>query len=279
MNLNAFIYDFNLVTTGTVKDIYDSCFVINNGRKKKIDYQNCISLYDLIYIFNLAYIKYLEDKDSIKNILSQLGDDIRYCFHSVSKDFNSLCLEVLKTYPNIFEEEYSIINFINSNDLYYVMANNGRRLFDKKYKSERVDLDSESISTCIDFVKKHNLLLECYRDLGNKFVFGNGTTVLFTKIDGDILDDLSTITLAFGNSYMNSTDYIEVKFKLGKKLEILYSESKVTMADEEVIDPNLKKNIINELISEIYINIDKLNGLFKQDKEEFVLRKKDNNEK
>lgn len=152
-------------------------------------------------------------------------------------------------------------------------------MFDKQYKSTRVDLDECSIISCLDFVKKHNLFLEGLRDLEEKFVFGNGTSVLFTKIDGDMFDKLSTFTLTFGNSYMNSTDYIEVKFRLGESLEIIYDESKVTMDDEEILDSEIKKKIINELISEIYINCDKLNGLYKQDNQEHILRKKENNEK
>lgn len=279
MDLSTFIYDFNLVTTLTVRDIYESCSAINNGRKIKINYQNCISLYGLVEIFNKSYMKYIEDKDNLKNILSQLGKEIRYCHHSVSDDFTSICLEVFETYPNIFSEKYSIIYFVNNDGNYYVSANNGRRMFDKQYKSTRVDLDECSIISCLDFVKKHNLFLEGLRDLEEKFVFGNGTSVLFTKIDGDMFDKLSTFTLTFGNSYMNSTDYIEVKFRLGESLEIIYDESKVTMDDEEILDSEIKKKIINELISEIYINCDKLNGLYKQDNQEHILRKKENNEK
>lgn len=279
MDLSTFIYDFNLVTTLTVRDIYECCSAINNGRKIKINYQNCISLYGLVEIFNKSYMKYIEDKDNFKNILSQLGKEIRYCHHSVSDDFTSIYLEVFETYPNIFSEKYSIIYFVNNDGNYYVSANNGRRMFDKQYKSTRVDLDECSIISCLDFVKKHNLFLEGLRDLEEKFVFGNGTSVLFTKIDGDMFDKLSTFTLTFGNSYMNSTDYIEVKFRLGESLEIIYDESKVTMDDEEILDSEIKKKIINELISEIYINCDKLNGLYKQDNQEHILRKKENNEK
>lgn len=279
MDLSTFIYDFNLVTTLTVKDIYEICSAINNGRKTKINYQNCISLYDLVEIFNKSYMKYMEDKDNLKNILSQLGKEIRYCHHTVSDDFTSICLEVMETYPNIFSEKYSIVYFVNNDGNYYVSANNGKRMFDKQYKSTIVDLDECSIMSCLDLVKKHNLFLESLRDLEEKFVFGNGTSVLFTKIDGDMFDKLSTFTLTFGNSYMNSTDYIEVKFRLGESLEIVYDESKVTMNDEEILDSEIKKKIINELISEIYINCDKLNGLYKQDNPEHILRKKDNNEK
>lgn len=279
MDLSTFIYDFNLATTLTVNDIYERCSVINNGRSKKIDYHNSISLYDLVEMFNKSYMKYMEDKDTLKNLLSQLGKEIKYCHHIVNDDFTSICLEVIGTCPDIFSEEYSIVYFVNNFGNCYVSSNNVRRMFDEQYKSISVDLDETLIISCLDLVKKHNLFLESLRDLEEKFVFGNGTTVLFTKIEGDMFDKLTTFTLTFGNSYMNSTDYIEIKFRLGENLEVVYDESKVSMDDEEILDSETKKSIINELISEIYINCDKLNRLYKQDTPEHILRKKDNNEK
>ncbi len=279
MNLRTFIYDFNLVTTLTVKDIYERCSAINGGRSTKINYRNCVSLYDLVETFNKSYMKYMEDNDNFKNILCQLGKEVRYCYHTMNDNFTAICLEVIEPSINIFDEKYSVIYFVNDCENYYVSANNGKRIFDNQYKSTRVNLDENSIISCLDFVKKNNLFLESLKDLEEKFVFGNGTTVLFTKIDGDMFDKLSTFTLTFGNSYMNSTDYIEVKFKLGERLEIIYDESKVTMDDKEVLDNVIKKEVINELISGIYINCDKLNGLYKQDETEHILRKKDNNEK
>ena len=36
MDLSCFVYDFNLVTTNTAKDVYESCSIINKGRKEKI---------------------------------------------------------------------------------------------------------------------------------------------------------------------------------------------------------------------------------------------------
>lgn len=276
MDLTTFIYDFNLATTTTDKDKYEICSIINNGRKRKIDYQNCISLYNVVEIFNNAYIKYMEDKDEFNNLLSNLGEDILYGYHHISDDYTFLCLEVLKPKPDVFFLEYTIIYLINNENFYYGYANNGLKITDSEYKTKEINLDEGDIKSCIDIVKKHHLFLECFENLRNKQVLGDGTTVVFTKIDDDICNQLKTFTLTFGNSYMNREDYIEVKFKLGEKLKILYRNSKVIIDDEKIIDLELKKKIINDLISGIYIHFDYLNELYKQDVSENILMKKHN---
>lgn len=279
MDLSCFVYDFNLVTTNTAKDVYESCLIINKGRKEKIDYQDCISLYSVIEIFNNSYMRFIKDINELNKILERLGKDIEYGFHTISKDFISFCIGVNKPYKHVFDEDFAVVYFVNNENNYYVNATNNRRFFDEKYKSKNVEINEDDIINCLNIVKEHNLFLEGYKDLKNKFIFGNGTTVLFSNIEGEVLDKLTTFTITFGNSYMNTTDYIEVKFKLGESLEIIYGESKVIIDDKEIDDLSKKIKIVNELLSELYIHSDKLNGLYKSCNEEMILRKKDNNEK
>lgn len=263
MGLSRFIYDFNLFSTLTVADIYEGCSIINNGRVKEIDYGNCVSLYDVVERFNKSYLDFLKGSCQFREIISSLGEDVSYASHSVSDDFISLCLDVSKPCSDIFDEAYAEVYLVNNCGNCYAFANNGRRRFDEGYKCNSVNVDSDSIGICLDIVKNNNLFLGAYRDLKNKFVFGNGTTVIFSKIEGELLDGLTTFTLTFGNSYMNSTDFIEVKFRLGENLEILYDESKVELGDEEITDMDKKREVIKELLSGIYVNSDKLNGLYK----------------
>lgn len=277
MNIDRFIYDINLVFTLTAKDIYESCSVINNGRKRKIDYKNCITLYDLVNTFNQVYIKYLEDQDRIMECIRVYGKEVYYAYHSIDEkeDFCLLSLDAVEPYSNILEGDMAYIYLIKDNGEYRVSANNGLNRFNKDYKSNEIEIDIEEIKRLLDLIIKHDLFLESYRDLRSKFVFGNGTSVLFTDINGDINDRLNIMKLTFGNAYFNSTDYVEVIFRLGEELEISYEESKVTIDDEEVIDINRKIEIINRLISEIYINCDKLNNLYLNRDNEYTLRKKD----
>lgn len=279
MDLTNFIYDFNLATTCTVRDAYELCQIINEGREKEIDYKTSVSLYDIVERFNTAYLAYSLESDEFKNILSSLGKDVIYGYHSISEGFAWLILDVFNPSFDAFDRRQAIVNFINRNvDEYFVNVDNGERRFSKDFRSKGVDIEEEKIKICLDIVRRHDLFLESFRELRNKFVFGNGTTVVFSKIDGDVLGNLSTFTLTFGNSYMNSSDFIEVKFRLGEKLKILYRSSKVTLDDEEIKEKADKKRIIDELLSGIYVNSEKLCSLYKVKETEKVLGKKDRHE-
>lgn len=274
MDLTNFIYDFNLSTTGTIKDVYEYCHVVNNGRKTQIDYTGSVSLYDVVDMFNNVYIAFLLDMGEFKNIISNLGREVIYGYHSISDDFAFLALDVVNPHTNVFDGKDAIVNFISRNNEVYAMADNGKKLFDKGYRSKRVDISSESVQKCLSIVEKHHLFLESYENLRNKFIFGNGTTVIFSKIDGDIMKELSTFTISFGNSYMNTYDFIEVKIKLGDELIILYDESKVEIRSEEINDSEGKKKIIDKLLRSIFVNSDNLCSLYKLKESEKSLRKR-----
>lgn len=280
MELTTFIYDFNLATTMTAKDVYERCQIINSGREREIDFKTSVSLYDMVDRFNTAYLAYTLESDEFKNILKSLGKEVIYGYHSISEGFAWLILDVFDPSFEAFEGRQAIVNFINRNgDEYFVNTDNGERRFSKDFRSKGVDIEEERIKTCLDIVRCHNFFLEGFRELRNKFIFGNGTTVVFSKIDGDVLGELSTFTLTFGNSYMNSSDFIEVKFRLGEKLRILYGSSKVTLDDEEIKEKNEKKRIIDELLNGIYVNSDKLCSLYKVNLQEKILGKRDKHEK
>lgn len=275
MDLERFIYDFNLFSTETVKDVQQGCLIINNGRKREIDYGNCVSMYDIADRFNKSYLDFLKDSCQLKEIIEQLGEEVSYISHIASDNFTSLCLDVSKPYSDVFDEKYAIVYFFNNNGNCFVSSNNGINRFDENYKARQVEFDEASIGECLDIVKKNGLFLDAYKDLRTKFVFGNGTNVIFSKIDGKLLDELTTFTLTFGNSYMNKEDIIEVKFRLGDNFGIIYDESKVIIGDEEITDSKKKHQIINELLSSIYVNADRLSGLYQSHDEKKVFLKEE----
>ncbi len=263
MDLTNFIYDFNLATTCTTKDVKEECQIINEGRNVVINYDNCVSLYDIVERFNNSLLEFGKDKKEFKKILSSLGEKVVYGFHTVSDEFTCLSLDVYNPAPEVFDESRAIVKFIDNDGTCYASANNGRNVFDQKYKSNSVQIDEEDVEACLGIVNKHDLFLESFRELQNKFVFGNGTTVVFTKIDDDILGKVTTFTLTFGNAYMNTSDFLEVKIRLGEHLEVLYGKSGVLMQDEEIKDIAEKKKIIDELLRGFYVNSDKLCVLYK----------------
>ena len=117
----------------------------------------------------------------------------------------------------------------------------------------------------MDFVQKYNLFLESYYDLKNKFIYGDGTTVLFSRINGEIFDELKTFELSFGNVYFNSKDNINVIFNLGKNFSIDYDVSKVVLEQEEVKED--KKESIDKLVNNLFVDSMRLTPMYEKGKQ------------
>lgn len=279
MDLTNFIYDFNLATTMTEGDVYEIVRVINGGRKKAINYDESVSLYDIASKFNESYLDFTKDMNDLKSKLMNLGEKVTYEYHTLSDDFASVIFQVINPRKEVFDGDYAIVTLVYNNGVFNARVDNGRRYADKEFKCKGVNMSENDIEACLDIVRKYDYFLEAFRELRNKFVFGNGTTVIFSKIEGDIFDKLTEFTLSFGNSYMNSSDFLEVKFKLGEDFKILFGKSKVEMDDEILADKNEKKRVIDELLKDIYVNSEKLCMLYKRENKGPILRKKDNDEK
>jgi len=275
MELNDFIYDFNLAATRTVTDVYEMCATINSGRTREIEYDNCVSLYDFVEMFNTSYMNYMEDKIELRKILDNLGKEVFYRFHDASDDYTSICFNVLNPFSNVFEGDRALVHFVNNEDNYYAWANNGKRRFDKDYKSTAVNIEEETIKSCLDIVKRNSLYLESFTELFSH-VIANGPTTVCSEITGDVLGCLKTFTLSFGNSFLSSTDLIKVRFKLGDNFKILYNKSQVMIEDKVITNSKKKEAIIKELLSSIYINSESLPGLYKQDVAKQYVKKGEN---
>lgn len=275
MNLKNFIYDFNLVTTNTASNIDEFCKIINEDRQVPIKYEGSTSFFDIVNKFNQAYQAYLPNLQILKQLSQIFGEEVRYKYYSKRENF--CVLEVIKPHSHIFDEDWVAIYIYQNKEEYQVIATNNRRFGDSKRK--RIDITTLVVNqlptTLIDIIKKHYLILETYKDLQDKFLFGNGTTVILTTIEGKMFDYLDTLTLTFGNSYFDTTDYIEIQFKLGLNLEIMYDESKVTINDEEITDKDTKIKLANELLNELYVNNSKLPELYNNQEKSKVLSKKE----
>ena len=65
MNLEKFIYEFNLASTMVAKDNVGWAYILNNKINKEIDYENSISFYNLVDSFNKLYLKFKNDYDKL----------------------------------------------------------------------------------------------------------------------------------------------------------------------------------------------------------------------
>ena len=97
------------------------------------------------------------------------------------------------------------------------------------------------------------MLIDGYNYFKNKQIFGNGTSMIFTKINGDLLNGIDTFEISFGNVYFNYEDYVNVVFRLGDKLEIDYDRSVLKLGNVSYED---KSMVIDEFVKNIYVNKD-----------------------
>ena len=128
---------------------------------------------------------------------------------------------------------------------------------------KKVELDENLVKKYLDFLEKYECFLQSYYNLRNKFIFGNGTTVLFSRIEGEILEKLKTFTIAFGNNYFITADSIRILFNLGETLNIDYNLCEIEMDLKKIEN---KKEYIDELVNNLFINRSKLPVMYEKEK-------------
>lgn len=263
MDLEKFIYAFNLVTTLTVIDRSELRYLINKNISKEIDCSNSINFYQLVELFNKQYLHFKKDYEKLEKI--DFGEYIQ--FFNFVKTETSRYLGIYISSPNndICDKGDTILYLLEENSAICSYITNDINPFDKDYYWEKVQLDNNLLKKYLDFVEKYELFLSGYYSLENKFIYGDGTTVLSSKINGDIFNKLEMFELHFGNLYFNTEDFINVFFKLGEEFIIDYDSSKVILEQKEILEN--KKEVIDNLINNLFINRTKLAPMYEKGKQ------------
>lgn len=246
MDIKRFIYEFNLVSTDTVKDRYEWSNIINNNIDVNINYKNCISLYYLVDSFNKLYLKFKRDGVVYPNI--GIDSDIKFGWYD--GDNNSKYERF-----TMFINNSDILYFERVNDIYRCYCAYGDVSLEDDRNEFKLSLCDEDIKKYLEFGSKYDVLIDGYNYFKDRQIFGNGTSMIFTKIDGNLFNCCDNFGISFGNVSMNSEDYINIIFKLGDKLEIDYDNSIVKLSGDLIEDKNM---IIDDFVKKIYINKDRI---------------------
>jgi len=264
MNLERFIYEFNLASTMVVKDNVEWAYVLNNNIDKKIDYDNSISFYHLVDFFNKLYLKFKKDYEQLDKW--NLGEYIKVLDVYSNEDENDLYRSLVFYIDNpdkmIGDYDETLLYVVEKNREIYGRITNNLNYFDKNYYNRKINIDVDKASKYLDFFLKYKLFIDAFDYFRNRTILGNGTTMIFSKIDGDIFDSGCRFELSFGNAFFNYEDYIKVVFELGSELIINYDDSMVKVESNMIDD---KKDIINRLINNLYIHNSKLSKLYDND--------------
>lgn len=257
MELKDFIYHFNLSTTLTVTDTRELCYVINNKTGKEVDKSNSISFYHLVESFNKLNNLFLKDYNKLTKL--DVGKKIELIRYSSFDDYRILTVYIEKPKKEIVDDYDTIMYICSKGEETYCKVTNNINPFDDDYYNKEVILPEEQIQEYLEFGKKYETFFESYHKLKNEFIYGNGTTVLFSRVIGNF-PNFDNFELVFGNAFFNGEDYIKVLFNLGEELKIDYDNSEVKLFTID-IDPNnknQKKEVIDTLLNELYVNKEKL---------------------
>ena len=264
MNLKNFKYDYNLMTTLT-GTIYDLCLV--NRTYPELDFKDSNSFMDLVQKFNDSYIEFQKDLAILPKL--DVGEKIELVSYKEYGDEKFLNIAVENPNKEISQDSWTLLMLTKMDGKLFAQTNNCERY--PKTKIEEIKLDKELIKMYLSLSSSHKLLLEAYLELKNKFIFGNGTTLLFSKIEGEIFKSLNKFEIVFGNSFFNGEDYIKVVFSLGNNLKVLYDES---TADFHYEVNQEKTEIINDLIQNLYIHNSRIPEFYQKEKDIKLVRTK-----
>lgn len=272
MTIKDFINEFNLASTMTTKDGYEWTNVLNNNIYKEIDYSNSISLYQLVNSFNELYLKFKKECVNLPSLGINRKDIVGIFYNYYFDDKNNYRRLVMLV-NNYDDKRYldgdAILYLCEEKGEFKSYLTNGLFPFEDNFVKKYLSLSDDEIKKYLDFGSKYDVLIDSFNYFRNKQIFGNGTAMLHSKINGELLNGIDTFEISFGNVYFNYEDYVNIVFKLGDKIEIDYEKSKIKL---EFVECDDKFLVIDEFVKNIYINRDILSS-----KDEWNREKVNNN--
>lgn len=252
--LDRHIKEWNLVFTDTV-DRLDFCKVGFDIDKTEVNYAESISLLYLISSFNKLYLLFKKEYEELEKL--NLGKSIevlnfeKYDFNGDS--YRNLILYVKE--PTITEHESTILflNEINGKMKPFVTSAE-KEICDEGFYRDDIELNDEISKKYLDLFEKYCLLLNTYKYIRNRQIFGDGTNGMYTSIDNynsNLLEGLNNLKIAFGSTFINTECFVELLINLGENFGIDYDNSKLIIDN---VETPMDKETCDRLFSNIYVN-------------------------
>ena len=222
--LEGFIKEYNLVFTNTNKH-NEIRGEINDIILRKVNYDNCISLFELVSSFNKLYMMFKKEYDELEKL--DLGKKVSFCkfdkFSYNNDNYRELCLYIDEPKMTNHSDTLLYLSEVNG-EMKSFVSNNA--YFNDDYYQEPVSLDLEISKEYLDLFEKYRLLFEVYENLKNNCVFRDGPYGMYTEIDNiidtNILDGLKKFKIYFGDTYMNAEYFTKLSINLGEEFGIDY---------------------------------------------------------
>lgn len=255
--LDECIKVFSLIYTNTFNKL-DFDRLGTSVLKENINYENSISLYDLIFKFNKLYLSFKKEYEALDKL--ELGNYIEI-FKFVKDDRNNYRhLPIHIKEPVISDTDYT--------NLYLVEYNNENRSFitndinprDEEYYNYEVNLDMDKVKKYLDLFEKYSILLYLYYHFKKGIIFEDGRYTIYTCIKSDndnFLDELKEFEILLHASYFNKpNDSIDLSINLGENFGINTPNCEIKLGDDNIFanEEICLKILKNVFISERYLN-------------------------
>lgn len=270
MDLEKLIKTFNLIFTNT-STVRDFCRVNYDRDKDTVNYENSISLYDLVFSFNKLYNAFKKKYDAL--------DKFDFCKEQFPKwysEFNSdghyrdLEIFIDGCDPKRFKNhEYLELNLreIDGKNTSFVISEE-HNPFDPNYYYSGIEIDDDIVKKYLDLFQEYNFLMELFYHLRQSTVFSDGTHSLFSSFNNyNIMfgEEVDTFKFSVFASYFDMFNEVIITLKLGDELTIDLDNSRIAL-DEKKIDIN--SDMCFEILKRIYINGKYLEDYSSQKREE-----------
>lgn len=204
----------------SMKEYHENINNIDNIDVKNME--ESISIYNLINSFNKLYISFKHDLDKLEKM--PFEKSIRDLSFFESKDKNKY-LTLLIENPAFYDDEKILLEIKEENNIVNTYITNGLSA-GEDYFFDEIDLgiDESIFKLYLDLFQKHQLFLELYRFLNNKFISsGISCSGINTKIDcieKNLFSGLSSMNIFIGNDAINNEEKCEVSVNLGEELKL-----------------------------------------------------------
>ena len=247
-NLEKSIKSFNLAFTDTLESA-DLTRVDFDPANIVINYDKCISLYDLIVSFNKMHSAFKKELDDLPKL--DLGKEVRAMkFAKHESDMRYLELRVYGPYMVNRNYIFLCLREILGKPLPYIT--NGQTIHSDDYFQETIKIPPKVVKGYLDLFDKYQLLFELYQHLRNKKIFDDFTYSLQTGIDSqddNFFDQMTSFIVKLDN---DSTDHIQIFVNLGdEELDVDLDESYINL-DGKIVKPD--KDGYLDILKKTYVN-------------------------
>ena len=242
MDFEKYTKILNTVFTDTYKKLEPSG---TNLDERKINYEDSISLSNLISSFNELYKSFKKEYAELEKLPLGKSVEVLSFDKFTFKNENYRLLTMYIDEPIITKHPDTILYLREINGEIMPFVTNNISKFIKGYYKDDIKLNKELSKKYLDLFEKYDQLLKMYNYFKNQFVFGDNT--ISTEINENLLEELHEFKISFGTF----DEITELVINLGDNFGLSYDKCKFIVCDKE-------ETILNEdfdyLFNNVYLN-------------------------